>query len=144
MDNETFEALKRVIFTLHKTPVQGINGLDFVKVRDWIDKEQGKAHGDFICSKYNQKVLPDEEGNCSLCGARLDRKLNKKSYFQIIDLQGAGIHEAEYYETKEEIRQHLIAYHSIDWEAEDGDINQKTLEFLLDYGTWQIEEVEAE
>ena len=43
MNKETYEALKRLIFTLHKTPVQGINGNDFVMVRDWID-ESGKEY----------------------------------------------------------------------------------------------------
>jgi hypothetical protein len=38
MNKETYEALKRLIFQLHKTPIKGINGLDFVKVRDWIDE----------------------------------------------------------------------------------------------------------
>ena len=43
IDLQTFEALKRIIFTLHKTPIKGINGLDFVKVRDWIDETE-KEH----------------------------------------------------------------------------------------------------
>ena len=28
-------------------------------------------HNADICSKYNETVLPDEDGNCSLCGAQL-------------------------------------------------------------------------
>jgi hypothetical protein len=40
MDHKTFEALKSVIFQLHKTPCPGINGLDFVRVRDFIDAEE--------------------------------------------------------------------------------------------------------
>jgi hypothetical protein len=30
-----------------------------------------KVHNDYWCYNYNDKALPDEEGNCSLCGARL-------------------------------------------------------------------------
>jgi hypothetical protein len=26
-------------------------------------------HGDTICPKYDEVVLPDEMGNCSLCGS---------------------------------------------------------------------------
>ena len=50
MNEETYGALKRIIFKLHKTPVKGINGLDFVAVRDWIDeveeeyKEEATLH----------------------------------------------------------------------------------------------------
>ena len=29
------------------------------------------VHNDYWCYNYNDKALPDEEGNCSLCGARL-------------------------------------------------------------------------
>jgi hypothetical protein len=29
------------------------------------------THNDTTCIKYDEPVLPDEEGNCSLCGARL-------------------------------------------------------------------------
>jgi len=28
-------------------------------------------HNDHVCPKYIQTVLPDEKGNCSLCGAEL-------------------------------------------------------------------------
>jgi len=29
------------------------------------------VHNDRVCPKYNQPVLPDENGNCSLCGEEL-------------------------------------------------------------------------
>ena len=29
-------------------------------------------HNDKVCPKYNEPVLPDENGNCSLCGADID------------------------------------------------------------------------
>lgn len=28
-------------------------------------------HNDTVCIKYNEPVLPNEQGNCSLCGAKL-------------------------------------------------------------------------
>src|SRR5438876_7486789 len=28
-------------------------------------------HTDRVCPKYNEPVLPDEKGNCSLCGAEI-------------------------------------------------------------------------
>lgn len=30
-----------------------------------------RSHNSDICMEYNETVLPDEEGNCSLCGAML-------------------------------------------------------------------------
>ena len=30
-----------------------------------------REHNNMWCDKYFDKVLPDERGNCSLCGARL-------------------------------------------------------------------------
>jgi hypothetical protein len=30
-----------------------------------------KVHNDTWCNRYNAVVMPDEEGNCSLCGALL-------------------------------------------------------------------------
>jgi hypothetical protein len=32
-------------------------------------------HGD-ICTKYNEPALPDEDGNCSLCGAKLEPEVS--------------------------------------------------------------------
>lgn len=29
------------------------------------------THSDTNCTKYNEQVLPNEQGNCSLCGAEL-------------------------------------------------------------------------
>lgn len=29
-------------------------------------------HNDRVCPKYNEAVLPDEHGNCSLCGAGIN------------------------------------------------------------------------
>jgi hypothetical protein len=34
-------------------------------------------HGSDVCSKYNEPVLPDEDGDCSLCGAVLDDSYEK-------------------------------------------------------------------
>ncbi len=30
-----------------------------------------KTHGDITCPKFNDEALPDEDGDCSLCGAEL-------------------------------------------------------------------------
>ena len=46
------------------------------------------------------------------------------------------------FKTKEEIRQQLISYHSIDYIGER-DIKTFTLAEILDYGEWKIEEVET-
>jgi len=32
-------------------------------------------HNDRVCPKYNEPVLPDENGNCSLCGAAIDTRV---------------------------------------------------------------------
>jgi hypothetical protein len=32
------------------------------------------THNDLTCTKYNEPVLPDGNGNCSLCGARISSK----------------------------------------------------------------------
>jgi hypothetical protein len=62
--------------------------------------------------------------------------------FKIVDAQGMGTHADELFDTKEEIREHLISYHSVDW-TEERDINSLTLEEIQDYGEWDIEEVEV-
>jgi len=59
--------------------------------------------------------------------------------YKIIDMQGAYVHIDEEFKTKEEVRQHLINYHSIDWDDEV-DINNLTLKEICDYGDWDIEE----
>ena len=41
-------------------------------MRQLVQKLQPETHNDTQCSKYNEPVLPDENGNCSLCGAILD------------------------------------------------------------------------
>lgn len=33
--------------------------------------KQQQTHNDEWCPKYNDQVLPDEAGDCSLCGARI-------------------------------------------------------------------------
>ncbi|MGH2612130.1 MAG: hypothetical protein ACRDFB_03665 [Rhabdochlamydiaceae bacterium] len=35
------------------------------------ERRQREEHNDEKCPNYNEPVLPDEEGKCSLCGARL-------------------------------------------------------------------------
>lgn len=36
------------------------------------------THGDIWCNKYQAKVMPDEKGNCSLCGATLNAGFDPK------------------------------------------------------------------
>ena len=58
--------------------------------------------------------------------------------YKIIDLQGANIHEDEIYESKEEIREHLISFHSTDYDGEKP-IGEFSLDEILEYGEWEIE-----
>lgn len=44
------------------------------------------------------------------------------------------------FKSGEEVRQQLISFHSVDWEA-DSDINEMTLEDMLEHGQWELEEV---
>ena len=43
----------------------------------------------------------------------------------------------EVFESLEDVKEYLADYHSIDWSGQ-GDIYDKTLDFLLDYGDWEI------
>ncbi len=49
------------------------------------------THNDMICPKYNEAVLPNEEGNCSLCNTPLDKtidptfELTGKTSQQVVD-----------------------------------------------------------
>jgi hypothetical protein len=60
--------------------------------------------------------------------------------YRIIDLQGEGTHGDEVFNSKEEIREHLINYHSVDYTGETP-IEEFTLPQILDYGDWNIEEI---
>jgi hypothetical protein len=60
--------------------------------------------------------------------------------YRIIDKQQMGTHHSEVFRTKEEIRQHLINYHEVDF-CGDETLQSKSLEDLCDYGDWEIEEV---
>lgn len=49
-----------------------IHGSD-VQLLEWAGVEEFPAeHGDIWCIRYNAEVLPDEKGDCSLCGATLN------------------------------------------------------------------------
>jgi len=43
------------------------------------------VHNDRVCPKYNQPVLPDENGNCSLCGEELLPVISVYSLDQAIE-----------------------------------------------------------
>lgn len=58
--------------------------------------------------------------------------------YKLIDKQNAGTFSKLTFNDKEEIRQQLASYHSIDWTMEK-DINTMSLDDLLDYGDWEIE-----
>jgi hypothetical protein len=60
--------------------------------------------------------------------------------YQIIDQQQSGMFENITFKTKEEIRQRLINFHSIDWTGEN-DIEDLTLEEICDYGCWEVVEI---
>lgn len=50
------------------------------------------THNDTTCTKYNEPVLPDEQGNCSLCGAMLEPvKTYNQHEFSIISLERGDI-----------------------------------------------------
>jgi predicted GNAT family N-acyltransferase len=36
---------------------------------------ENSMHNDTTCTKYSESVLPDENGNCSLCGAKIDNHM---------------------------------------------------------------------
>ena len=42
-----------------------------VQLLEWAGVPENGQHGD-TCTKYNEPALPDEDGNCSLCGAKLE------------------------------------------------------------------------
>ena len=41
-------------------------------------------HNDQVCPKYNEPVLPDENGNCSLCGSEIVNVISVYSLDQAI------------------------------------------------------------
>lgn len=67
-------------------------------------------------------------------------------YYKIKDLQIAGRYfaDGDIFPSKEEVYNQLIDYHSIDWD-DDMEILEslKTLEDVLSYGEWEIEEITA-
>jgi hypothetical protein len=62
--------------------------------------------------------------------------------YKIIDNQGMGTHEEDVFETKEEVRQHLIDFHRIDYTGEEP-IDDMSLSDILNYGDWDIEEIKS-
>ena len=58
--------------------------------------------------------------------------------YKIIDKQGSGLKEDAIWNSREEIRQHLIDYHSVDSVS---DLTNFTLEEICDYGDWNVEEI---
>ena len=60
--------------------------------------------------------------------------------FKLIDTQGTGVFSDELFDTKEEAPQRLIGYHQVDWTGENP-IEEMSLNFLLEHGQFEIEEV---
>lgn len=58
--------------------------------------------------------------------------------YKIIDNQGTGMFEHKIFKTKEDIRKCLLDFHRNDVQLEDN----TRLEFLLEIGDWNIEEVD--
>lgn len=59
--------------------------------------------------------------------------------YKLIDLQVAGTFDKVTFDSKEDIRNSLIDYHSNDCEKES--LEKMTLDELLEFGEWEIEEV---
>jgi len=80
--------------------------------------------------------------------------------YKIIDLQGVGTMEERLFETKADIVEALASYHNIDFSGTDDKDNeltieeyfkfwkintiQKQLDYLLEYGEWQVQEYKSE
>lgn len=75
--------------------------------------------------------------------------------FKIIDTQGTGVFHGEVFETLEDVVTRLADYHDMDWSGVDSDDNPisiyeqlerigdttEQLNFLLEYGSWELEVV---
>lgn len=79
---------------------------------------------------------------------------NPKMFYKVVD----GYHEfadGELFETKADVIDQLASFHSIDWDGEDDEGNElsiedylakladddKRLDFLIEHGQWDLEEV---
>lgn len=56
-------------------------------------------------------------------------------------IDNQGVCQDRLFRTKESMRLTLADYHSIDW-TEETDINTLSLDDLLEYGDWTMEEVD--
>lgn len=63
--------------------------------------------------------------------------------FKLVDRQGMGTFSTLTFNTLDEVREQLVSYHSIDWSGEN-DINDLSLNDLLDYGDWELEVISKE
>jgi hypothetical protein len=75
--------------------------------------------------------------------------------YKLIDLQGVGTMETRRFKTKKDIVEALASYHDIDFTGcleDDNETNiyeyleqfktiQEKLDYLLQYGEWEIEEI---
>ena len=58
--------------------------------------------------------------------------------YKLRDMQGTGMKESLQFSSLEEVRQHLIAYHSQDTELS----GNETLEDMLEVGVWEVYRLE--
>lgn len=63
--------------------------------------------------------------------------------YKLLDKQNVGTFSSIIFESREKVRQQLASYHSIDWTGEK-DINTLSLDDLLDYGEWELLEIEKD
>lgn len=45
------------------------------------------THNNITCTKYNEPVLPDEQGNCSLCGAKTADEIKTIKIINIYEVE---------------------------------------------------------
>ena len=60
--------------------------------------------------------------------------------YKLLDTQHMGTFKNIIFNSKEDVREQLASYHSVDW-TEENDINTLSLDDLLDYGEWELLEV---
>lgn len=69
--------------------------------------------------------------------------------YKLIDRQNVGTFSKLIFSSKEEVREQLASYHSVDWSGVNDDdtpkdINTLSLNDLLEYGDWELVELTKE
>ena len=63
--------------------------------------------------------------------------------YKLLDTQNVGTFRNVIFDSRDQVRKQLISYHSIDWTGEK-DIESLSLYDLLDYGEWELQEIEKD